>query len=139
MYMLSPLSKSTPNGAINLASVAETLSAPSPPPATRTSLSARATDAPADISTTPTNAAISRMCSPRRLSRLCTVGYNCKYSDRAYSTRSCDMAKHWALASVVILGVLGTARAELPPLIPRDILFGNPEKASPQLSPDGKH
>ncbi len=29
-------------------------------------------------------------------------------------------------------------RAELPPLIPRDVLFGNPEKASPQLSPDGK-
>lgn len=29
-------------------------------------------------------------------------------------------------------------RAELPPLIPREILFGNPEKASPQLSPDGK-
>jgi dipeptidyl aminopeptidase/acylaminoacyl peptidase len=31
------------------------------------------------------------------------------------------------------------ALAELPPLIPRDILFGNPEKAGPQLSPDGKH
>lgn len=30
------------------------------------------------------------------------------------------------------------ARAELPPLIPRDVLFGNPERASPQLSPDGK-
>ncbi|MBG1267370.1 S9 family peptidase [Nostoc sp. WHI] len=27
----------------------------------------------------------------------------------------------------------------LPPLIPREILFGNPEKTSPQLSPDGKH
>ena len=24
------------------------------------------------------------------------------------------------------------------PLIPREILFGNPEKASPKLSPDGK-
>jgi dipeptidyl aminopeptidase/acylaminoacyl peptidase len=31
------------------------------------------------------------------------------------------------------------ALAELPPLIPRDVLFGNPEKAAPQLSPDGKH
>src|SRR5207302_1638203 len=59
--------------------------------------------------------------------------------NRAYSTRSCDMAKHWALASVIILGAFGSARAELPPLIPRDTLFGNPEKASPQLSPDGKH
>jgi dipeptidyl aminopeptidase/acylaminoacyl peptidase len=27
----------------------------------------------------------------------------------------------------------------LPPLIPREILFGNPEKTSPQLSPDGKY
>jgi dipeptidyl aminopeptidase/acylaminoacyl peptidase len=30
------------------------------------------------------------------------------------------------------------AHAELPPLIPRDILFGNPERTSPELSPDGK-
>ncbi len=29
-------------------------------------------------------------------------------------------------------------KADLPPLIPREILFGNPEKASPLLSPDGK-
>ena len=29
--------------------------------------------------------------------------------------------------------------AELPPLIPRDVLFGNPDKAGPQISPDGKH
>src|SRR5437660_605838 len=26
-----------------------------------------------------------------------------------------------------------------PPLVPRDELFGNPEKAAPQISPDGKH
>ena len=32
-----------------------------------------------------------------------------------------------------------TARAELPPLIPREVLFGNPERAGPQISPDGKH
>ena len=31
------------------------------------------------------------------------------------------------------------AFAELPPLIPRDVLFGNPDKAGPQISPDGKH
>jgi dipeptidyl aminopeptidase/acylaminoacyl peptidase len=30
------------------------------------------------------------------------------------------------------------ARAELPPLIPRKVLFGNPTKASPQIAPDGK-
>src|ERR1700730_8422554 len=28
--------------------------------------------------------------------------------------------------------------ADLPPLIPRDILFGNPERANPKLSPDAK-
>lgn len=27
--------------------------------------------------------------------------------------------------------------AQLPPLIPREVLFGNPEKAGPQISPDG--
>lgn len=32
----------------------------------------------------------------------------------------------------------GTAAAGLPPLIPREVLFGNPEKSNPQLSPDGK-
>ncbi len=30
-----------------------------------------------------------------------------------------------------------TRLAQLPPLIPREVLFGNPEKASPLLSPDG--
>ena len=29
-------------------------------------------------------------------------------------------------------------RAELPPLVPRDVLFGNPERASPLISPDGQ-
>src|SRR5436309_12794458 len=28
--------------------------------------------------------------------------------------------------------------ADLPPLISRDVLFGNPERTAPQLSPDGK-
>jgi len=36
------------------------------------------------------------------------------------------------------LGVASLALAELPPLIPRDILFGNPERTSPRLSPDGQ-
>ena len=30
------------------------------------------------------------------------------------------------------------ARAELPPLIPRDVLFGNPERSRARLSPDGQ-
>ena len=38
-----------------------------------------------------------------------------------------------------ILLALDEARlAQLPPLIPRAVLFGNPEKAGPQVSPDGK-
>ncbi len=30
-----------------------------------------------------------------------------------------------------------TIYAELPALIPREILFGNPERADPKISPDG--
>lgn len=30
------------------------------------------------------------------------------------------------------------AMAELPPLIPRAVLFGNPDKAKPRISPDGR-
>jgi len=29
--------------------------------------------------------------------------------------------------------------AQLPPLIPRKVLFGNPTRANPLISPDGKH
>jgi len=36
------------------------------------------------------------------------------------------------------LSGLTTAHAELPPLLPRELLFGNPERTSPALSPDGK-
>jgi dipeptidyl aminopeptidase/acylaminoacyl peptidase len=39
---------------------------------------------------------------------------------------------------ISLAGLLIGARAELPPLIPREILFGNPERTSPALSPDGK-
>ncbi len=49
------------------------------------------------------------------------------------------------LACVAVVGVLCLAMpavpapaAEGPGLIPRAVLFGNPERASPQLSPDGK-
>src|SRR5262249_20341414 len=42
------------------------------------------------------------------------------------------------LLLLVVPAVLGpAARAELPPLIPRQVLFGNPVKAGPELSPDG--
>lgn len=39
--------------------------------------------------------------------------------------------------SALLLQVAGV-HAELPPLIPREVLFGNPDKASPKISPDGK-
>jgi dipeptidyl aminopeptidase/acylaminoacyl peptidase len=39
----------------------------------------------------------------------------------------------------LVFAVVSPAAADLPPLIPRDILFGNPEKANPQISPDGKY
>ncbi len=44
------------------------------------------------------------------------------------------------LAAAVSLAFVAAPplRAGLPPLIPRKILFGNPVKASPQISPDGK-
>ena len=43
-----------------------------------------------------------------------------------------------ALVAATLMGPVMSTRAELPPLIPRDVLFGNPEKVSPKLSPDGK-
>jgi dipeptidyl aminopeptidase/acylaminoacyl peptidase len=44
------------------------------------------------------------------------------------------------LCAVTLAALLAppSARAELPPLIPRQVLFGNPVKASPQIAPDGK-
>jgi dipeptidyl aminopeptidase/acylaminoacyl peptidase len=42
------------------------------------------------------------------------------------------------LAAAGLLAPLAPARAELPPVIPREVLFGNPVKASPRISPDGK-
>ena len=41
-----------------------------------------------------------------------------------------------ALTSIILQG--SVALAELPPLIPREVLFGNPDKATPKISPDGK-
>ncbi len=44
------------------------------------------------------------------------------------------------LALTVTLATLATVpqgHADLPPLLPRDVLFGNPERTSPRISPDG--
>jgi hypothetical protein len=41
---------------------------------------------------------------------------------------------------IFVLAVMGCAPrlAQLPPLIPRNVLFGQPERTNPQISPDGK-
>jgi len=39
--------------------------------------------------------------------------------------------------AALLLAAPLAVRADLPPLIPRAVLFGNPEKASPQISPNG--
>jgi dipeptidyl aminopeptidase/acylaminoacyl peptidase len=46
----------------------------------------------------------------------------------------------WLVLSALmfLLGDICMVSAKEAPLIPREILFGNPEKANPQLSPDGK-
>lgn len=38
---------------------------------------------------------------------------------------------------ILVLLALGSAQAELPALIPREAMFGNPERSHPELSPDG--
>jgi dipeptidyl aminopeptidase/acylaminoacyl peptidase len=44
-----------------------------------------------------------------------------------------------ALVTTMIATAAPLAFADLPPLIPREVLFGNPDKASPKISPDGKY
>jgi dipeptidyl aminopeptidase/acylaminoacyl peptidase len=46
--------------------------------------------------------------------------------------------KHARLWAALLFLAATQLFAELPPLIPRDVLFGNPERSTPQLSPDGK-
>jgi dipeptidyl aminopeptidase/acylaminoacyl peptidase len=50
------------------------------------------------------------------------------------------MFRAWMTVPALVGLLLSAAavRAELPPLIPREVLFGNPVKAAPQISPDGK-
>ena len=45
------------------------------------------------------------------------------------------------LTSLALFGLMTMsvhAQQNLPPLIPREVLFGNPERANPQISPDGR-
>src|SRR5438270_9796229 len=43
------------------------------------------------------------------------------------------------LIGLVTLSTTAFCRAALPPLIPRNALFGNPVKADARIAPDGKH
>src|SRR5580658_1371423 len=47
-----------------------------------------------------------------------------------------SLMNRFTALSLVLLAAC-CARAELPALIPREVLFGNPERAHPQISPDG--
>jgi dipeptidyl aminopeptidase/acylaminoacyl peptidase len=51
------------------------------------------------------------------------------------------MRKLFPAAIIFVLAVTGCASqlSQIPPLIPREVLFGNPAKKDPQISPDGKH
>ncbi|GAB4315280.1 MAG: S9 family peptidase [Candidatus Zixiibacteriota bacterium] len=40
-------------------------------------------------------------------------------------------------SAILILAFAGSALAALPPLIPKEVLFGNPERAQARISPDG--
>jgi dipeptidyl aminopeptidase/acylaminoacyl peptidase len=48
------------------------------------------------------------------------------------------MLRASCLAAALAL-VAPAARAELPPLISREVLFGNPDRVNVQIAPDGKH
>src|SRR5947207_1675146 len=45
----------------------------------------------------------------------------------------------WFVVLFIAASFTTTLKADLPPLIPRDVLFGNPDRASPRISPDGKY
>ena len=52
-----------------------------------------------------------------------------------------ELRRCFRLAAAGLLlctSALLASAAEPPPLIPRDVLFGNPERTNPQLSPDGR-
>lgn len=50
--------------------------------------------------------------------------------------RIARLLSHIALAVASL--ATGIAYGDLPPLIPREVLFGNPERALPRIAPDGK-
>ncbi len=61
----------------------------------------------------------------------------------APTERNCRVMKHkFGLVCILFLAFIASAigqKTSAPPLIDRDIIFGNPEIAAAQLSPDGKY
>src|SRR6266516_6432265 len=55
----------------------------------------------------------------------------------APSLRARHLCRAPLLAVAVAACLAVTARADLPPLIPRDVLLGNPSKSQARISPDG--
>jgi hypothetical protein len=55
----------------------------------------------------------------------------------ARGRRRCTRAALVWLAAVSSPSLLSSQQAE-PPIIPRGVLFGNPERLLPQVSPDGR-
>ena len=47
------------------------------------------------------------------------------------------LATRFIFALALTLAAAPAVRADLPPLIPRDVLLGNPSKSQPRISPDG--
>ena len=103
------------------------------------------TESPARILHTPMAAPTLRRARARGLQarRPVPVGrvpsrgvWECEISGPAF--RATQRA---AATLLLVLGVIAvsawTVQADLPPLIPRDLLFGNPERTAPALSPDG--
>ena len=50
----------------------------------------------------------------------------------------CLLPCYGAVVVIALAVVPFPAGAELPPLIPRDVIFGNPERQDPKISPDGQ-
>src|ERR1700730_11967873 len=61
-----------------------------------------------------------------------------KESRRMFMTPKGPVSRRIALGTfLALVGAAAVSLGELPPVISRDILFGNPDKTSPKLSPDG--
>ncbi len=59
---------------------------------------------------------------------------------RSATQPTCHILKAVSLKSVSMQSsITAESATQLPPLIPREVLFGNPERTRPQLSPDGKY